>query len=54
MLGALPGQDLTSDTILMEFGVTLPQNLLDPAEGLGNGRAVLGADVQQRQVRLAA
>ncbi|GJE09513.1 hypothetical protein FOHLNKBM_0537 [Methylobacterium longum] len=29
MLPALPGQDLTSNAIVMEFGVTLPPNLLD-------------------------
>lgn len=54
MLGTLPGQDLASKSTLMDFGVMLPPNFLGPAEGLEDGRAVLGADVQQWQVRLAA
>lgn len=54
MLGAPLGQDLFSNATLMKFGVTLPEGLLTGTEGLGDGLPVLGADVQQRQVRLAA
>lgn len=46
MFGALPGQDLFSNFIEMLLDMKTPESLRD-------GSAVLGANVQQRQARLA-